>query len=144
MGLTIELPLEKTFTIGEGAEAFSITVKQATYGDHAQRDVLMSEVTRVFNDAEQGQVQVKTNWSLPDLIRKEAFLALVDCDIRLKGPDGVEAPLFQFRSTGGRRELAMTESAFNRAFNMLPLSVAQSIRERIVEVNMNWGPNPKE
>jgi len=146
MALKIAFPVEKSFKLDKAdptGETY-VVVRQATYGEHAKRDEMFSETTRIYDDQEKGRVQVKQKWNLPDVWKKEIFLTLCDCNIERVAADGTSSLLFQFVNHGGHSRLNMKEGAFSEALGFMPLDVALEIHEKVMEVNPDWAPPAPE
>lgn len=127
-------PIEKVFKIsteeyGDGM----ITIRQARVGDNIRRQDLVSEASLVINDEFLGQ-EIKQKINQAELKRFDIFLTLAGSDIEEKDEnDNVIGPYFQFKN--GRLVDAV---AFNQAYGLLPIEVADAIYEKVLEVNPQW------
>ena len=140
MPLRLAAPVYKTFKIvvdpetGEEGE-FTVTIRQATRAQTEQRAEIFAETTRVWNDENFGQIELKSHWTVAELEREEVRLTMCECDIL--DEDG--NALFRSRQDKkGRPYLAMSKAEFDRAWGMLPDEVARAIHEKVLEVNPQW------
>lgn len=138
MSLKLSAPLIKDFKLpltdkmfgGEGSddEPTSVTIKQAAQGEHTIRMDLWSRFTRQF---EGDQLQVVQDISPAHVQRKEVFLTMTACNI--EGEDG--EPLFKF---------PLVEKQFIKAWNLLPVQVANEIHSKVLEMNPIWSGDSGE
>jgi hypothetical protein len=115
MPLKLTSPIIETFFLektdekyGDGGDPTFVVVKQARTGEDAARDRVYSEVTRVFDT--DVAMQLKQNWTMAELARREVFLTMVDCNIQKDNGK----PLFKF--SPDHQGLSMSEADFNETW----------------------------
>jgi len=139
MALKIDLPTEKVLKLIKAdptGEAF-VTIRQARQAQHEKRGELFAEASRVWTEGND-QFELKQKVSMEEVRRTEVELTIADCNI--EGPDG--EPLFKFATNSNNtKRLAMNSLAFAKAWGLLPPEVANEIHEKVVEVNLQWGPD---
>jgi len=129
--ITERYPLDKLDPSGETY----VTVRQAHQDQQEKHDNLYAETTRIWNDQAGAKMQLMQRVSVGEVIRTEAFLTMVDCNIL--GPD--DLPLFKFDANG----LAMDNAKFTTAWGTLDPSWVEEIHEKIRKMNPVWGPEGK-
>lgn len=127
-------PIEKTFVIeteeyGKG----TITIRQARVGDQLRRQDLVSEASIVINDEFLGQ-EIKQKINQAELKRFDIFLVLVGSDIEEEDSDGNFVGAY-FKFNNGH---IADQAEFNVAYGRLPIEVADTIYEKVLEVNPHW------
>ena len=147
MPYQLTAPLVKTYKLlrSDPSGDTTVTFRQATRGDQDRRQDLTAEATRIWNDAEQGEIQLKQRISMAEIHRMEVNLTMVECNILNEAVDGEDPkPLFRFKTNSkGRSYLDMSESAFAMAWAKLPDDIADEIHEKAVEHNPQWGKADK-
>lgn len=118
-----ELPLTDAKYGEDGGEPTKVTIKQASQGEHSVRSQLWSRFTRQFDD---DKMQVVQDISPAHVQRKEVFLTMVACNIEAQGGE----QLFKF---------PLVENEFIKAWNQLPVMVAEEIHSKVLKVNPIWG-----
>lgn len=141
MPYTVLAPERKEFTLDKADarrgvpqdDPTRITIKQATLRENANRSQLFAEFIR--EEQSNGRVREILHLPLYDLLCREVFLTLVDCNII--GRNG--KPLFTFKKNGnGEQYLDMTLQQFQGLWGMLEEDIALEIHEKVLEVNPNW------
>ena len=140
-------PLTERFENITGAEdGVTIEVRQAREGEHIQRQQLFAKTTRIFDTPELGEVgmgdsvRLEMEQNNAKIRRAEAYLTLA----RVAGVvDESDQELFKTADTvdGPCVKGAMTEEAFNLAWNRLPTRVTRAISQKVWEVNPQWSPD---
>jgi len=122
---TFDLPLTDKHLGNDGAadEATKVTIAQATQGQHDKRMGLWAEFSRSMNL--DGDSIVTQRVSPADVRRLEVFLTLKSCN--LLDEDGT----LLFKPDA-------KEAAFTKAWNKLPLLVADEIHSKVLAVNISW------
>lgn len=114
-------------------EATKVSIKQATQIDNEMRSTLLSKNERTF-DANPGEFRIRSNWSMEELKRLETRCTLCGCNIE----DKEGKPLFRFSDKNGVPSLDMGIGEFEKAWGILPSSVASEIYECVLRVNYDW------
>jgi hypothetical protein len=132
MALKLSAPLEKDFPLDKtdalfGTEGTRVRIRQATQAQHERRASLFATLIREYPEGDTNSVRYVQRFSLPELMRIEAYLTLIDSNIE----DEASRPLFQE---------GMNEAQFTRAWGRLPPAVAMEIHDRVLEVNPDWRP----
>ena len=132
MALKLSAPIEKDFTLDKTDEAFGtegtrVRVRQATQAQHERRASLFATLIREYPEGETNNVRFVQRFSLPELIRIEAYLTLISSNIE----DENSRPLFYE---------GMNETQFSRSWGRLPPAVAIEIHDKVLEVNPDWRP----
>lgn len=142
MPLKLIAPIYKTFTLTRSDELYgnkddptTITVKQASQREHAQRQDVFSSLERRYDERIPEEVRLVQNVSIENLKRLQAWLTLVECGIT----DIADAPLFpSAKDKNSNSELKMNQTQFNLAWGLLPPEIVEEISEKILEVNPIW------
>jgi hypothetical protein len=146
MPIKLSAPVIQIFTLEktdarygeEGASPTTVTVRQATQGQHEERQQIFATLERRYDDLAPEVVSLVQKANMEELKRREAYLTMVSCDITYE--DG-KKPLFPSRKgKDGLPVLDMTRSEFDVAWALLPPDVAAEIHEKIIELNIMWGP----
>jgi hypothetical protein len=146
MPIKLSTPLIETFELektdlrygNEEGTPTTVTIKQATQAQHEQRQQIFATLERRFDDFNPEVTTLVQKANTEELKRTEAYLTLVDCNITKS--DG-KSPLFiSKKGKDGLPELDMTKSEFDIAWGLLPPDVANEIHEKVVELNIMWGP----
>lgn len=136
-------PLYETFELTEIDKAYendgeptTVTIRQASQGQHAERQKLFAKLERKFSELEPDEITVVSSVSTEDLRMTEVYLTLVDSNI-----ENIEGePLFTSKTNkDGNPYLNMTRQAFINAWGKLPPDVCRAIHERVLKVNAMWG-----
>ena len=133
MALKLAAPIEKEFTLDETdqhycTEGTRVTIRQAAQAQHERRSNLFATLTREYLDEnEDGVVRLVQRFNLPELMRMEAYLTLVESNIE----DENGSPLFR---------PGMSESQFAKSWGKLPQIAAYEIHKKVLEVNPDWKP----
>jgi hypothetical protein len=145
MGKQISAPLTERFRLDkydpDPGDTF-VAIKQARQAEQETHDNLFSETTRIWNDrnAPGGEMRLMQRVSVGEVIRTEAFLTLIDCNIL--GLDG--QALFKFgQRPNGSTGVTMEPEAFKVAWGQLDAKVVEEIHEKIRKMNPQWGPEGK-
>lgn len=139
MPIRLEIPVVKEFTLDKSDAAYGITadtptrisIRQATQGGHEKRAALFANIVREWSNNADG-FRLVQRFSFEELKRIEVQLTLASCNIE----DNDGKSLFKFDSNGR----IIDEAAFKRAWDSLPTAVAAEIHEKVLEVNVDWGP----
>jgi len=141
MPLQLAAPVYKTFELEETDETYevdeatTVTIKQAAQYEHERRQQLFSTLERKFKELEPDEIILVQTLSTEELKRLEVWLTLVECNIL--DMDG--NPLFPSKENkDGHSRLAMTNTAFVKAWGMLQPDVADEIHNKVLEVNQRW------
>lgn len=143
MPLQLTAPIYETFTLDrtderygvEGGESTTVMIKQATQYEHATRQALLDKIERKYRTDDPEAISFVQNFTLEELMREEAFLTMVECNIL----DEKGKPLFPSKKVkGGQPALAMTRQQFNDSWGLLPPDVCAEIQEKIRGVNFMW------
>ena len=146
MPIKLSAPIVKTYTLeradknyGEkGAEPTTVTIRQATQAQHEHRQQIFATLERRYNDYAPEQTTLVQTANIEELKRLETFLTLADCNIT---KDDGKKPLFIFKKdANGLPTLDMSNAQFNQAWGLLPPDVASEIHEKVVDLNIMWGP----
>lgn len=146
MPIKLSAPIIQTFTLEktderygeEGGSPTTVTVRQATQGQHEERQQIFATLERRYDDLDPAIVSLVQKANMEELKRKEVYLTMVDCNITKE--DG-KKPLFNSRKgKDGMPVLDMSKSEFDQAWASLPPDVAAEIHEKIIELNVMWGP----
>ncbi len=132
MALKLSAPIEKDFVLEKtdemfGTEGTRVRVRQATQAQHERRASLFATLIREYPEGDMNNVRFVQRFSLPELMRIEAFLTLIDSNIE----DENSRPLFHE---------GMSEAQFSRSWGRLPPAVAIEIHDKVLEVNPDWIP----
>jgi len=135
MAFKLTAPLEKEFALEETDKFYStgggtmVRIRQATQREHERRSRFFAQIIQRVEPDEQGKNMISyiQNFCLPELMRIEAYLTMVDSNIL----DENSNPLFK---------PGMTEGEFMNAWGKLPQIVAYEIHEKVLEVNPDWIP----
>jgi len=131
------LELRRTDVLLKNAgEPTTVTVRQATQRQFEKRASTYANLVQRVTDEDPGSVEYVTRFSQIELMRIEASLTVVGCNII--GPD--DEPLFRFKTDNQGKAMLMDEGAFSKAWGMLPSEVAAEIWEKVREVNLAWRP----
>lgn len=133
-------PLIKDFKlIADPDEQASVSVRQATEGENIQRSALFAKTTRILEEADGDTIKYEQEYNARQLRRKEAYLTLAAITGIVDEKDHE-----WFKSSPGpdgpRISNAMSEKAFNAAWDRLPSTVVDEIIGYIHEVNIGWSP----
>lgn len=145
MPIKLSTPIVETFELTRTDKRYenegqptTVTIKQATQAQHEQRQQIFATLERRFDDFSPEITTLVQKANTEELKRTEAYLTLVGCNITKE--DG-KSPLFVFKKgKNGINELDMQEHEFNEAWGILPPDVANEIHEKVVELNIMWGP----
>lgn len=123
-----EFTLEKTDALF-GCSGTRVTIRQATQEQHERRSTLFENLVREYDSKNSGErLRTIQKYNEPELRRMEAFLTVVSSNIEAE--DGAQL----FRA-------GMTEVEFQKAWGLLPPSVAAEIHSKVLLVNKLWaGP----
>lgn len=138
MALKLKTPDEKEFPllVADPTGDTRVRVRQATQREHELRADLWATASRVMRDGVGGEVELKQRISFPEIMRREVYLTLVECNIT----DENDSPIFKFTKVEtGRSVLAMSEVSFADAWGKLPAKVAAEIHSKVLELNTAWG-----
>jgi len=133
--LKLTAPVEKVCFLERTDKAFGVSgttilVRQATMREHTRRAdyfaKLVREITENSED-EENAVRLIQHFSIPELMRLEAMLTVVESNIT----DEHDKPLFY---------KGMSEKNFNDAWGKLPVSVAVEMHESVLDLNPDWIP----
>lgn len=119
------------------------TVRQATQREVEARAELFAESTQRYLAGETA-FEVKQRYSYAEQQRKEAFLVLADCNVKIEDEEDEKGyrDLFIFsKRKDGKAALAMTEAEFRDAWGLLPAVIAEAIHDAVLQVNPQWDPN---
>jgi hypothetical protein len=138
MAYKLNLPERKSFSLDRtdakndpSEEPTRILIRQATVRQNMERARLFSEYIR--ESTADGGERVILRLPLYDLVVRETFLTLVDCNIQTES-----GALFQFRNTRDGQVLNMNFNEFQEAWGRLPEDVVMEIHEKVLEVNPHW------
>lgn len=121
-----------------------VTIRQATTGDHLRRADLFADTSRVWNDDEYGQVELKQKWNRLEQHRMEAWLTITSLTGIIDEDTGKEIfPTRQHPKTGVEY-LAMSKQEFFDAWDRLPTDLTDEIHGYILEVNPQWDPDAEK
>lgn len=141
MPLQLKPRIEQTFQLVKSDEKYesktptTVTIKQATQGEHEKRQDLYATLHTMYGTTE-GSFEMVQRWNMSELHRHEARLTLVDCNI--DDEDG--KPLFTVKKDKkGHTYIDMSEPDFNEAWAKLPVDVAEEIHDKVLELNPLWG-----
>jgi hypothetical protein len=147
MAKPISRPTEKKYLLDKydptGEEY--VTIRQATQQAHEQMSDLYSEVSRVLRPVGETDrpVEIRTRVSQAEVMRRAAWLTIVDCSLTIDAEDPAQPPvlLFKFRkSANGTQFLDMNEQQFlSRAWGLLPPELAEEIYAKVLDLNPMWG-----
>lgn len=149
MPLQLTAPIIKIFTLdasdkkyGNEGEPTTVTIRQATQGQHAERQSLFSTLERKWSELDPDQVSLVTQLSSAELMRMEVWLTLTECNLLDEEGD----LLFPSKKNGkGDSVISMTRKQFNDAWAKLFPDVALEIHSKVLEVNPLWkGPAGEE
>lgn len=132
-------PVVKDFKLDSDPEGkATVTIRQARTGDTSRRGELFAETTRIWNDEDFGQVQLKQKWNIHEQRLLEAQMTVV-CVLGIEDEEG--NPLFRTHDTPDGPRLRMSAQEFEAAWNLLPDDVSLEIHRYILEVNPQWKSN---
>jgi len=111
------------------SEGTWVKIRQATQKENEERARKFSQIVRKIEIDELGneQISVVQDFCVPELMRIEARLTLVESNIE----DEKGKPLFKER---------MPAAAFDRAWGLLAPIVAYEIHDKVLEANPTWAP----
>ncbi|MHA2201259.1 MAG: hypothetical protein ACXABN_15385 [Candidatus Thorarchaeota archaeon] len=135
-------PTYETFTLDKADEKYgsmddptTVTVKQASQGQHEQRQSLFAKLEQRWNQLEPDEVALVQTVSMEEVKKLEVYLSLVDSNF--ENEEG--KPLFPTRNgKDGMPELAMSKPNFMKAWSKLLPDVAKEIHEKVLKVNPLW------
>jgi hypothetical protein len=136
MSIKIMPAITKDFTLEMSDEVFNeegeppttLTVRQASQGEHERRGQLFAKwITSTKLD---GTNNFEREFNYQQLKRLEVFLTLVDCNLT-NGSTG--KPQFTFKN--GRLD---SRPAFDVAWDDLPVMIADEIHDKVLETNPDW------
>ena len=146
MPIKLSTPIVKTFILentdrkyGTGEDApTTVTIRQATQAQHEYRQQLFATLERRYDDLAPERTTLVQTANVEELKRLETYLTLVDCNVTR---DDGKKPLFlSKKGRDGLPELSMDRPSFDDAWGLLPPDVASEIHEKVVELNVMWGP----
>lgn len=137
MPIQLKPPIVKDFILEKSDLAFEnsgsptmITIRQATQEGQERRAELFSKIIREMSGGD-GSIKLVQQFSFEELKRIEVMLTLSSCNITDENGNA----LFVF-SNGFIRD----EVAFRKAWGRLDPMIADEIHEKVLEVNIKWGP----
>ena len=120
----------------KGEEPTTVTIRQATQGQHEKRQQLFATLERRYNDLAPEETTLVQTANTEELKRLETYLTLVDSNITKD--DG--KPLFRSRmDKDGQARLNMDRGDFDESWGLLPPDVATEIHDKVIELNKMWG-----
>jgi hypothetical protein len=142
MPLKLTAPIYKIFTLDDADEKYgnmedptTVTVKQASQGEHEQRQSLFATLEQRWNQLEPDEVSLVQKISMEEVKKLEVFLSL--CESNFENEDG--EPLFPSKNDKfGNPVLAMNKQQFIKAWDKLLPDVAREIHQKVLEVNPIW------
>jgi len=143
MPIRLTAPEQREFILDKSDAFFEnkgdptiISVRQATQGDYERRNSLFSEWQRVRMLDKPLEERFVQSFSYEVVKRMEVLLTLAACN--LLDDDG--SPLFEFKDN----RVNMSEQAFRKSWDKLPLMIADEIHSKVLEINMAWNPDRGE
>jgi len=105
-----------------------VTIRQASQGDAERRSNLFSKWRTSMNSAGENSLEQEFNYNA--VKRLDVYLTLTDSNIT-NGATGKS--LFTFKD--GRLE---SQVSFDKAWDMLPVPMADEIHNKVLEMNPDW------
>lgn len=148
MPIKLAAPLYETYTLDESDKRYgdpedptTITVKQASQGDHELRQSMFSTLEQKWKQLEPDEVTLVQRISMEELKKLEVYLTL--CDSNMEDGDG--NPLFPSKNDkDGNPRLAMSKSKFMETWSLLNPFVANEIHKKVLKLNPLWTGQPAE
>lgn len=115
-----------------------VTVKQASQGEHEQRQALFATLEQKWSQLDPDEVSLVQTVSMEEVKKLEVYLTLCESNFL----DEADKPLFPTRQKDGNPQLAMPKAQFVKAWARLLPDVAREIHEIVLEANPLWGSRP--
>ena len=151
MAVLKAIPVAREFGLetDEAKEAI-VTIRQATWGENAQRETIFAKQSMEWNDDDRGTVRQTFNWTQSQLIQKEIYLTLANV-VGLKiqqvdkhgEPKGDPEELFPFVTANGKSRLALSEDEFYKRLDNVPDEMVKEIHQCVRKVNIQWQSTEK-
>lgn len=146
MPIKLIAPLIQTVTLdesdkkyGNDGEPTTVTIRQATQGQHGERQALFSTLERKWSEAEPDHVSLIQHLSSAELMRLEVWLTLLGSN--LLDEDGKSLVFPSKQDKNGDTRLDMTRRQFDDAWARLLPDIAVEIHDKVLDVNPLWkGP----
>lgn len=110
-----------------------VVIRQATVGGEQERAELLANVAFVMT-LDQGRQEVRQRINVIEQMKLDVFLTLSDCNMLNEHGE----PLFKFNDGKLR-----TRAEFDKAWDMIPSSVAREIHGYAMKVNPEWDPDTR-
>lgn len=134
---TYPLPLtdKKYGCDGPGDEPTTVSIREATQGEHRARLTLFEKLKRVYNAKnELGDIVFEQTLNDAQLIETEIWLTLAGTNICKE--DG--APVFKFKTAGGKSVVDMTSAEFTVAIATIDPTVVAEMHDQVMKKNPSW------
>lgn len=144
MAIKLSAPIFKIYELTELDKKYNnegdptrIIIRQATQAQHEQRQQLFATLERRYNDLSPDETTLIQTANIEELKRLESYLTLCECNIM--NADG-ESLFPSKKDKDGISSLSMSRGQFDRAWGTLPTDIASEIHNKVIELNIMWGP----